>query len=143
MFCTNCGTKVVEGSAHCTSCGTRVDGVGAAAAIVSNVAITAYSSLDADFKKSMFFGGGSVFASILAILLAGPAGILLILLIPATIALGIMGLNAGRELSNRAGYYLSMIGLSAGAIMLYLSVLSYAAKTAAESMAGSLMGRMM
>lgn len=25
MFCTNCGTQVVEGSAHCTSCGTRVD----------------------------------------------------------------------------------------------------------------------
>jgi zinc-ribbon domain len=143
MFCTNCGTKVVEGSAHCTSCGTRVEGVGAAAAIVSNVAATAYASLDANFKKSLFLGGGSMFASILTILLAGPAPILLILLIPATIILGIMALNEGRDLANKAGYYLGMIGLVAGTSLFYTAMFGYAAKSMAESAVSGMMGRMM
>lgn len=143
MFCTNCGTQVVEGSAHCTNCGTCMEGVGAAAAIVSNAAMTAYASMDADFRKSLILGGSSIFASILAILLAGPAAILLILLIPATIVLGILALNAGRELVNRAGYYLGMIGLVAGTVMFYMALFGYAAKSMAASAAGSLMERMM
>ena len=142
MFCTNCGTNVVAGSAHCTNCGTRMEGVGAAAAIVGNVARTTYAAMDQEFKKSLFLGGGSMFASILAILLAGPASILLILLIPATIVLGIMALNAGREQSNRAGYHLGMIGLTAGAVMLYMLLTAYAAKSMAQSMAQSAMGGM-
>lgn len=140
MFCTNCGTNVVAGSAHCTNCGTRMEGVGAAATIVGNVARTTYAAMDQDFKKSLFLGGGSMFASILSILLAGPAGILLILLIPATIVLGIMALNSGRDLSNRAGYHLGMIGLTAGAVMLYMLLMAYAAKSIAQSAMGSMFG---
>lgn len=143
MFCTNCGTNVVQGSAHCTNCGTRMEGVGAAAAIVSNVAATAYASMDQDFKKSLFLGGGAMFASILAILLAGPVGILLILLVPAAIVLGIMALNAGRDLANKAGYYLGMIGLTSGVLMLYMFLLAYAAKSMAQSAASGMLGSML
>lgn len=32
MFCTNCGTKIVPGSANCTGCGAAVDGGGQQAA---------------------------------------------------------------------------------------------------------------
>lgn len=143
MFCTNCGTNVPDGTAHCTNCGTRVEGVGAAAAMVSNVAMTAYASMDEAFRKSLFLGGGAMVSSLLTILLAGSAGILLIILLPASIILGIMALNAGRELTNRAGYHLGMIGLSAGTIMLYLALLAYAAKSMAASMAGNALGGLM
>lgn len=142
MFCTNCGTNVVEGSAHCTNCGTRMAGMGAAAAIVSNVAMTSYASMDEDFKKSLFLGGGAMFASILAILLAGPVAILLILLIPAAIVLGIMALNTGRDLANKAGYYLGMIGLTSSTFMLYAFLFAYAAKSMAQSAANGMLGSM-
>ena len=140
MFCTNCGTNVAAGSAHCTNCGTRMEGVGAAAAIVGNVARSTYAAMDQDFKKSLFLGGGSMFASFLTILLARPAAILLILLIPATIVLGIMALNAGREQSNRAGYHLGMIGLTVGTVMLYLLLMLYAVGSAVQAAKQSVMG---
>ena len=140
MFCTNCGTKVVEGSAHCTSCGTRVEGVGAAAAIVSGVAMSAYASMDADFKKSLFLGGGSLFASILSIVLAVPAGFLLILLFPAAFILGIMGLNAGRDLANKAGYYLGMIGLTSTTIIFYIYLMAVAAAQMGQAMKERVLG---
>ena len=47
MFCTNCGVKVIEGSAHCTSCGTRVD----AAAPDASSYETGYNSGDSSIPK--------------------------------------------------------------------------------------------
>lgn len=129
MFCTSCGAKVAEGSAHCTSCGARVDGVG----IVANAARNVYAGMDEDFKRSLFLGGGSMICSILAIVLAFPAWFLSALLVPAAIALGIVALNTGRELSNRTGYYLGMIGLIASVQILYSFLIYYAVKSAAMS----------
>jgi hypothetical protein len=136
MFCTNCGTKAVEGSAHCTNCGKPVEGVGAAASIMTNVAVSAYSALDHNFKKSLFLGAGCIFASILTILLPGPSFIFMLVLLPATIVLGVLALNAGRDLTNKAGYYLGMIGLIAGCVMFYAMIAAYAVRSAAYSMAG-------
>ena len=133
MFCTNCGTRVVEGSAHCTSCGTRVEGVAAAAVMVGHVARSAYSAMDEDLKKSLMFGGGSLLAALVAIVLAAPAALLLILLLPSAIGMGIMALNAGRGLDNRAGYYFGMIGLCSAAIQLHLGIILYAVKSAVEA----------
>lgn len=138
MFCTNCGAKVAENSAHCTSCGTRVDGVG----LVANAARNVYAGMDEDFKRALFLGGGSVVCSILAILLAFPAWFLSALLVPASIVLGIMGLNAGREMTNRTGFYLGMIGLIASANMLYMFLVMYAVKSAAMSAGAAAMNEM-
>lgn len=136
MFCTNCGAQIAEGSVHCTSCGTRVDGVGAVAFAARN----AYAGMDRDLKRSLMLGGGSLASTILAILLAGPASILLLILIPASIVLGSFALNAGRNLDNRAGYHLGMIGLSTGTFMLYMFLFGYAARSIAMSAAGSAVG---
>ncbi len=138
MFCTNCGAKVVEGSAHCTSCGTRMDGLGA----VGSAARNAYAGMDETLKRSLLLGGGSMLASLLGILLLAVAEILLILFIPAAMTLGIMALNAGRNLDNRAGYYLGMIGLTSSVVMLYLSLIGYAAMSMAQAAAQSAMGSM-
>lgn len=138
MFCTNCGTKVVEGSAHCTSCGTRVEGVGTAAAIVSNAARAAYANLDEDFRKSLFLGVGAIFASIVALFTVKTV-ILPILLIPATMALGIMAMNSGRDLQNKAGYYLGVIGLTVGSSMLYLGLFAYGAAMAVQEVKQNMM----
>lgn len=138
MFCTNCGTKVVEGSAHCTSCGTRVEGVGTAAAIVSNAARVAYANLDENFRKSLFLGLGAIFASIVALFTVKTV-ILPILLIPATMALGIMAMNSGRDISNKAGYYLGVIGLTAGSSMLYLGLFVYGAAMAVQEVKQNMM----
>lgn len=138
MFCTNCGTKVVEGSAHCTSCGTRVEGVGTAAAIVSNAARAAYANLDEDFRKSLFLGLGAIFASIVALFTVKTV-ILPILLIPATMALGIMAMNSGRDLQNKAGYYLGVIGLTVGSSMLYLGLFAYGAAMAVQEVKQNMM----
>lgn len=135
MFCTSCGAQVAEGSAHCTSCGARVDGLG----MVASAARTAYAFVDADLKHSLLYGGGSMFASILIILLAFSAPLLLLLLVPAGLTLGILGLNCGRELANRSGYYLAMVGFVACTSILYFMLIAYATKSAATSMAGSAM----
>lgn len=138
MFCTNCGTKVVEGSAHCISCGTRVEGVGTAAAIVSNAARAAYANLDENFRRSLFLGLGAIFASIVALFTVKTV-ILPILLIPATMALAIMAMNSGRDLSNKAGYYLGVIGLTAGSSMLYLGLFVYGAAMAVQEVKQNMM----
>lgn len=139
MFCTNCGSKNAGGVAHCTSCGARVDGVGAAANMVSHAARNAFDSMDAQFRTSLMLGGGAFLLSLISFLLVGPAAILSVITIPATIALGIMSLNAGRDLANRTGYYLGTIGLVAGAVLLYIGVASLTMKSALSNMTGGLM----
>lgn len=142
MFCTSCGTAVVEGNAHCTNCGARVDGVG----IVAHAARSAYAGMDESFKRSLMLGGGSMVCTLLTILLAYSAPLLVIILIPAAMALGIMALNTGRDLANRTGYYLGMTGYVVATTMLFVLISAYAARTAAMSMAASagmgMMGRM-
>lgn len=140
MFCTNCGTQVMEGSAHCTSCGTRVDGVGTAAAIVGHAARNAYAAMDEQLKRSLMFGAGSLFAALVSILIVGSAAILAFITVPAAMALGIVAMNAGRSLDNRAGAYLGTIGLISGAVQLHAGAILYMVRAAAQSAMASALG---
>lgn len=109
--------------------------------MVANAARSAYAGVDEQLKRALLLGGGSLFSSILSILLAFPAPPLLLLLVPAGMMLGILGLNYGREMKNRSGYYLAMVGFVASVAMLYAMLFGYATKSAAASIAGSAMGR--
>lgn len=110
-----------------------MDGVG----LVASAARSAYAELDETLKRSLIFGGGSMAASMMAILLLPASVIFTMLLVPAAIALGIIGMNAGREQQNRTGFYLATVGFVASNIMLYGSMIMYMIASTAASMASS------
>jgi hypothetical protein len=136
MFCTACGTKVPEGSAHCTNCGTKVGGVATAAAIISQNAASAYVAMDEGFKRSVMFGAGSVFFSITAFFVSA----IVILFAPIAVGLGIAAMVKGKNLDNPTGYYLGVIGTSAGAITTYAVISAYAIASAVEKIKENMMG---
>lgn len=136
MFCTACGTKIPEGSAHCTNCGAKVGGVGTAAAIISQTATSALVAMDEGFKRSLMFGAGSVFFSIIAFFVSA----IVILFAPLAVGLGIAAMVKGRNLDNPTGYYLGVIGTTAGAITTYAVISAYAIASAIEEMKESMMG---
>jgi hypothetical protein len=92
--------------------------------------------MDEGLKWSLGLGAGSVFSSLIALFVFKAA----ILFAPAAVGLGIAAMVKGGKLDNPTGYYLGVIGTSAGAITVYAALAAYAIASAVEEMKNSVMG---
>lgn len=142
MFCQNCGTAIAEGNSHCTNCGTPVAtaSAGAIGSMASQAARQFYAGMDQQLRTSLMWGGGSVVALLLVFLVPG---LLAVILLPASVGLGIMALNSGRGLSNATGYYLGMMGVVMSNVLIFVMLCAYAAATVAQDAAGGMLGNLL
>jgi hypothetical protein len=92
--------------------------------------------MDEDFKRSVMFGAGSIFFSIISFFVSA----IVIIFAPVAVGLGIAAMVKGRNLDNPTGYYLGVIGTTAGAITTYAVISAYAIASAVEKMKESVMG---